>query len=146
MILPLPDWIAEMPNGWAKDCEKKRFYLKVIAVYATQAGSVKALARLLDVSDYVLANQATIDGPPISEEIRGKIYNLLGPDLTPPRLPTKLYWDEVKNPPEGKMSPTERELQRLYLLLSRHKTERQELQASAIETALNLTPIGADAD
>lgn len=76
--IPLPVWINRLPKSQRK-AAKQRFLLKLAALYASEAGTLRELSRACGYSDNSFASLACRDT--LSPETANRIEGLLGRQL-----------------------------------------------------------------
>jgi hypothetical protein len=75
-MVNLPGWLNKMPEGPAKIRATKLFYMKLVSVHATPAGTFTGLARALGMFRSTLEAQATTGA--LHYRTRGDIHRLTG--------------------------------------------------------------------
>lgn len=82
-MIPLPEWVEEIQNPLTKQFVKQRFMLRLAALYATEAGTLSALAYSIGVNNSTLKSQS-IGVCRASRKTWIGIHNVLGNDFVPP--------------------------------------------------------------
>ncbi len=83
MAVP-PKWLEMMPDGPRKARAEKRFYMKLASLYASENGSLSALANLLDLNYQTLRSQ--IRHIPLQNGIKPRIHRIVGHKIIPPHV------------------------------------------------------------
>lgn len=87
-MIQLPFWLQNKPDSWSKHAAEQRFRLRLAALYATEKGTLAALAVLLEINESTLKSQALCICR-TSEKTRIGIRRLLGEHFVPPDIRTR---------------------------------------------------------
>jgi hypothetical protein len=84
-VITLPEWLEAVPDGPAKTRATKRFYMKLISLYATENVTLADLADLLDMNYQTLKSQSRHIC--LTHDVRTRIHRLVGQViLIPPHI------------------------------------------------------------